>query len=189
MSIRVVTPALSIVSLIEAKHHLRVDQDLDDDDTYIESLIAAAQGWIDGPAGWLGRSIGPQLLDYRPDRPCSSVIELPYGPVLAIDAAWIGGTSVPVDGWTLGDRDFAFDGAVGAGDYRVRYWAGYGKPIDQPGEDGVKWTPDAPEPIKQAVLLLVGQWWMVREAVNVGNIVNQMPFAVEALLQPYRVWR
>jgi uncharacterized phiE125 gp8 family phage protein len=44
-----------------------------------------------------------------------------------------------------------------------------------------------PEPIKQAILLLVGAWFENREAVLTGTIVATLPFAVDALLAPYRV--
>ena len=37
-----------------------------------------------------------------------------------------------------------------------------------------------------AILLLIGHFYANREAVNVGNIVTQMPLAVDALMQPYR---
>ena len=30
--------------------------------------------------------------------------------------------------------------------------------------------------------LLIGHWYANREAVNVGNIVSELPFAVETLL-------
>ena len=42
---------------------------------------------------------------------------------------------------------------------------------------------------RQAVLLLTGQWYRNRMAVNVGNIVNHMPFGVTALIDPYRSLR
>lgn len=45
----------------------------------------------------------------------------------------------------------------------------------------------APRPILQAMLLLVGHLYANREAVNVGNIVNTMPYAVEWLLSSYVV--
>ncbi|EAO2313199.1 phage gp6-like head-tail connector protein [Salmonella enterica subsp. enterica serovar Senftenberg] len=42
--------------------------------------------------------------------------------------------------------------------------------------------------VKAAMLLLIGQWYANREAVNIGNITSEIPFAVEALLQPYRIY-
>lgn len=45
-----------------------------------------------------------------------------------------------------------------------------------------------PEPIRQAMLLLIGHFYENREAVNVGNIVTEFPLGVDALLFPYRVF-
>lgn len=42
--------------------------------------------------------------------------------------------------------------------------------------------------VKAAMLLLIGHWYANREAVNIGNITTEVPFAVEALLQPYRIY-
>ena len=42
--------------------------------------------------------------------------------------------------------------------------------------------------VKAAMLLLIGHWYANREAVNIGNITTEIPFAVEALLQPYRIY-
>lgn len=42
--------------------------------------------------------------------------------------------------------------------------------------------------IRAAMLLLICHWYSNREAVNIGNITTAVPFAVEALLQPYRIY-
>ena len=42
-----------------------------------------------------------------------------------------------------------------------------------------------PEPIRQAMLLLVGHWYENREAT--GTAKDQTAFSVHALLSPYRV--
>jgi len=44
------------------------------------------------------------------------------------------------------------------------------------------------EDIETAMLLLIAHWYENREAVNVGNITSTFDFAVEALLQPYRIY-
>lgn len=59
----------------------------------------------------------------------------------------------------------------------VRFTAGYGA---SPG--------DIPEPIRQAMLLLIAHWYENRETVNVGNITSELPFTTAALLAPYRVY-
>ncbi|VYT92884.1 phage gp6-like head-tail connector protein [Metakosakonia massiliensis] len=44
------------------------------------------------------------------------------------------------------------------------------------------------EDVKAAMLLLIGHWYANRESVVVGQTVAEVPFAVEALLQPYRIY-
>lgn len=59
----------------------------------------------------------------------------------------------------------------------ITYVAGYGS------------TGDAvPATIRQAILLLVGQWYENRENANVAAQFNQMPMAVDALLATERAW-
>lgn len=40
--------------------------------------------------------------------------------------------------------------------------------------------------LRRAMLLLIGAWNENREAVNVGNIVNEMPFGVRSILERHR---
>lgn len=180
MSVVVVEPSAPVVTLQEMERHLA---DLpDEDQQYVSLLIAAATAWIDGPAGWLGRAIGPQLLEYRDDEPCSSLVALPFGPVIEIETAWIDGETVNLD-------DPNLLGPImmpGSGRYRIRYWAGYGR---RDPDDEAHWISLAPPPIKVAIMMLVAQWYNVRENVITGTITSEMPFAVDALLQPYRVYR
>lgn len=42
--------------------------------------------------------------------------------------------------------------------------------------------------VKAAMLLLIGHWYANRESVAIGQTVAEVPFAVEALLQPYRIY-
>lgn len=42
--------------------------------------------------------------------------------------------------------------------------------------------------IKAAILLCISQWYSNREGVVVGETVSEMPIAVQALLQPYRIY-
>jgi uncharacterized phiE125 gp8 family phage protein len=53
------------------------------------------------------------------------------------------------------------------------------------------WTvaDDVPEPIRQALFLLVGYWNENREAVLVGTISKELEFSVGALLRNERVFR
>jgi len=52
----------------------------------------------------------------------------------------------------------------------IRFVAGYGSTATS-----------VPAPLLQGMRLLVGTWYANRESVNVGNIVNELPFATAAL--------
>jgi uncharacterized phiE125 gp8 family phage protein len=191
MFVRVITPPAPFLTWEETQPHLRCD---DEEQVYVEGLIAAACAWLDGPDGWLGRAIGVQTLElvdcaFGNDR-------LPFPPIVEIESiTYLGPDDV---NHVLAEADYRLllngsisppiNGSwpsVGSSSEAVRvvYVAGYADTGDDPPASTV------PPAIKQAVLLLIGQWFYNRAAVNVGNIVNQMPFAVEALLGPYRVWR
>ena len=146
MRVVVVTPPEPIVSWEEARAHLRLDSD--EEEAYVTALVAAAQQWIDGPAGWLGRAIGVQTLKIDASERRAGC-PLPFPPFIDV-----------VEG------DVAAEGSV-------TYRAGY---------------ETIPAPIKQAVLLLVGQWYSYRGNVAEEGRPAEMPMAVEALLSPYRVW-
>lgn len=60
--------------------------------------------------------------------------------------------------------------------------AGY-SPVTLTYQAGYETTP---ADLISAQLLMVGHWFANREAVNVGNITTEVPFAVEALCRPYR---
>lgn len=58
----------------------------------------------------------------------------------------------------------------------IRYTAGFGPA-----------AADVPADIVAALKLLLGHLYENREAVNIGNIVNELPFAVDALIAPYEL--
>lgn len=98
MKVVVITPPEPIVSLELAKAHLRVDDD--DSDALIAVYIAAAQGAIDGPAGWLGRAIGVQTLELRLPDFFAENWRTPSGFIWE-DGAWTDWEVWPFDAITL----------------------------------------------------------------------------------------
>lgn len=189
MRVVVVTPPEPVVSLEDAKEHLRVDHD--DDDALITGLVAAAIGHLDGPSGWLGRALGRQTMELTLDSFAglegSGIIRLPFPPVASvaavkyIDRTGIEQTADPatyrlIDGALLAP---VFNGRwpLTRCDYesvRVTYLAGY---------------LELPQPIRVAILMLVAQWYAGRDSVTRDEqIPRTLPFGVEALLAPYRVW-
>ncbi|RZJ06113.1 MAG: phage gp6-like head-tail connector protein [Brevundimonas sp.] len=188
MNVLVVTPPERLVSLDDMKAHLRVTTD--DEDDLIGAYIDAAGSWLDGPHGWLGQCIGPQVLEVRygngrglTDWAFRSALTPPMGPLLSVVEVeyWDReGVAQPLDVEGLYVEDGQVQGyagaawVLGANRVRLRYRAGF-DPV--------------PKSICQAVKLLVGQWFRNRSAINVGNIVNELPNGVKALLGPYWIRR
>lgn len=178
-------PATEPVDLATAKLHCRVDSS--DEDGMIEALIAAARAHIEDATG---RALVERTLELRVDA-WPTRLYLPAPPamrivsVTAIDDA---GAAAVLESAAYALRtgvepgyvvfDSALRPAVDLADFagvRVRYVAGYGA------------ASDVPTPLKQALLLLVGHWYANREAVGQSNQAA-LPFAVEALIAPYRVY-
>ena len=185
-------PAAEPVSVSEAKSHLRVD--ISDDDTLIGTLITAARVHVEQH---LKRALVTQTWELVLDGfPASPEIRLPMPPLASV-------TSI-----SYTDKDGGA-GSVSSGDYvvdidrepgrivlkngkswpsavlkeaagvRIKYVAGYGN------------AAAVPQPIKQAILLLVGTLYENREDTLVaqGVTVMRLPFGVEMLLYPYKVIR
>lgn len=180
MSVLVITPPEPLVSLEDAKDHLRVTTD--DEDTLIEGYIAAASAWIDGPGGWLGRSFGEQTLELRgnvfgacdrlPYGPVKSIVDIKYVDPQGVEQTLAPATYALADGQLVLTHGAAWPSVRGdAAGVRVRYLAG---------------EASIPPQVRQAVLLLVGQWFRNRMSVVVGTISSELPFGVEALLSPLR---
>lgn len=184
MRVLVTTPPVPFVSLAEAKAHLTVDYE--HEDALITALIAAACAHIDGPEGWLGRSIGQQTLELQR---CGfpTWFDLPYPLVTAV-------TSIVYDDadgaeQTLDDSIYRVYGSVIARAPSASW------PATENAQESVRVTYEAgyeqiPAPIKQAVLLMVGDMFKHRESTQIGAI-NDVPMSmtVDRLLAPYRVWR
>ncbi|RVD15372.1 MAG: phage gp6-like head-tail connector protein [Mesorhizobium sp.] len=188
MDIVVITPPAPVVTLEEAKAHLPVD--FGDDDLLITAMIAAVQGNIDGPDGWLGRAIGVQTLEMRLPSFCgrdgSSCIPLRCPPVTApVSVKYLDGDGVDQTFDSASYRLVGDDMIAPAYNVswpsarldhesiRIRYTAGY---------------EEVPAPIKAAILLHVGHLYANREAVSLENIATELPLGVQWLLSPYRRW-
>ena len=81
---QIVAPAALAVSLDEAKEHLRVDHDAEND--LITALIQAATAWLDGWSGVLCIALEAQTLELTLDAFPSGCIRLPIGPTTAISS-------------------------------------------------------------------------------------------------------
>lgn len=186
-----------VLALQDAKDHLRVD--FNDDDDVIESYIATAIANIDGRDGWLGRAIGNQTWELRLSRfPREKEIRIPLPPLIEVESV----TYYDGDGLqTLSADDYEIVGAGGFGKARlvlkagkawprcgwraenviIRFRAGYVSDSSPP-------VSTVPAPILTALKHQVAAMYENREAVVVNATVAKLPGGVEALLAPLRVW-
>jgi uncharacterized phiE125 gp8 family phage protein len=184
--VRVTEPTVEPVSLSEVKQHLRIDQEFNDDDSYLLSLVTASRQYVEN---YVDRTlIRTQLrmkLDFFPvwDLP------LPRPPVMP-DAVIVQYTPSDVAlGYALTeyanfrtDRDSTpcilrpqwngtWPSCRGAeNDVVISWWAGY-------GTTGA----DVPVPARHAMLLILSHWYRNREAVSESRFAP-VPMSAETLL-------
>jgi uncharacterized phiE125 gp8 family phage protein len=186
--VRTAAPAATLVSLEEAKLHCSVDDEDTAQDALINGLIAAATEHLDGYTGILGRALVTQ--SWRQDYDgFESRLRLPLGPIASVSSLTYYDQDNTQQTLSVAAYELLTDGA---GPYitlkSLQTWPGSYRrsaAVSVTFVAGVE--PEAvPAPIKTAILLMVGHWFANREAVNVGNIVSELPMAVDALLRPYR---
>ena len=216
MSVVVISPPLEIVSLDLAKQHLRVENDADD--TLIEVYIASAQAAIDGPMGWLGRCVGPQMLETRFDGFSTPIwswgfdtqglfwnsgddfaflnaawpagrITLPYPPLISVVSV-IYEDSNGVDVTLPSAAYLATDEGLDSA-YGTNFPSGRweANAVRVRYQAGYDITPPA---IVAAVLLMIGDLYSNRGTVETGlraaAVSIPMSTTVQNLLGPFRVW-
>ncbi len=175
-------PSAEPVTTQEAKNHLKVDYD--EDDLLIAILIQAAREWIERRTG---RSLITQTrtakLDYFPR--CNK-IRLPYGKVSSVTS--ISYYNESEQSTTLSASDYWTDFTNDISRIVVRnYWPAT---FDMPNAVTIVYTAgygaagsNIPQPLKQAMLLIIGHLYEHRE--QVGDIMHEVPFGVETLVGSY----
>ncbi len=188
--VRTIAPAETPLTLSEAKTHCRVDSS--DEDTLLNALISAATEHLDGFSGLLGRALITQSWRQDFDRfeACmrlpldrvSSITSIKYfddtnteqtvaASVYSLHTDALGPYIKPNDGeyWPSGVH--ARDDAV-----QITFVCGYGD------------AAAVPQPIKQAMLLMIEDWYDTRSSAIYGTTATEAPIAAPAwaLLQPYR---
>lgn len=186
-------PEVEPVTVSEVKSHLRIDGS--DEDTLLALYIKAAREHVETITrrALISQQWQLTLDDWWDD----DYLEIPLPPLIRIDSlsyrdeagdvntvssssyvvvddydpgriAWAEGVSAPTS------ELYPYGGVM------ITFTAGYGTSGD-----------DVPEGIRQAIRLLAGFYYENREAAVVGSastMIVQIPFAVDALLAPYRVW-
>jgi uncharacterized phiE125 gp8 family phage protein len=191
MTLKIITaPVAEPITLEEAKLHLRVD--VDDDDDLIEALITAARETAEHLTG---RSLITQtwerLLDAFPEAeielgraPVQSITSITYvdeagdEQTMAAEDYSLDASTIP--GWVLPSASLAsWPNALDtANAVRVRFVCGY-------GADGSA----VPAGIRAWMKLQIGTLYKMRESVVAGVSVTDLSSTyAERLLDPYRLW-
>jgi uncharacterized phiE125 gp8 family phage protein len=202
--VRIVAPASPIVSLAEAKAHLRVDGT--GDDARISAALDAAESWLDGWSGVLGRCCVSQTWRIVLPR-LYGTVRLPFPQASDAEVTWIDTegadrTVDPADYAIFADARGSFLEPVGAAQWptsladrrdavRVTAVYGYGDPGDVPEaiRTAVKFRAQALfEMMRANPALKVDQVDGVgrREWDTSGSLIRSLETASDALISPFR---
>ena len=175
-------PTVEPVSLIEAKAHLRVTHA--DDDTYISTLIKSARCTVEQFCGAaLIEQSWSLFQDYWPEQ---GIVQLPLSPIMSIVDILIYGED---DGAAVLDPAHYF---LDSASKPARLVLRQSRSVPTPGRRAngveVKFTAgfgaaaaSVPTPIKQAVLIMIADWYAARGDVDAGAL----PLSARSLLSPY----
>lgn len=181
----VTAPAAEPVSLTEAKAHCRIDGTADD--ALLTALIKAAREHVEIITG---SALVTQTLDIKYDS-FGPQIDLPHPPLQSVTSIkYLDDSGVEQ---TLASSVYR----VNADRYPASITLDYNQawpnlyPVSSPVTvrlvAGYGAASAVPQPIKQALLLLVGHWYENREESIAAVSLQPIPTGVAALLAGYRV--
>lgn len=182
-------PTIEPVTFAEAKSFCRIDTSENDDNALLTALIKAAREWCQVYTGRTFMATTYTLtLDCFPrgairldNPPIQSVTHLKYYDITGTQQTW-SSANYSVDTASEPGRLILAYNVVWPSIrnlenvVEVRYVAGYAS------------AAVVPQSIKQAMLLLVGQMYEFREPEITGTIIAKVEFAVESLLNPFRIY-
>lgn len=191
----ITAPPVEPVTLAEAKAHLRIDHS--DEDEMVAALIVAARQHIDGKDGWLGRALVTQTWQLALTAFPAGGIRVPLPPLIEVESITYLDTSGATQ--TLAQAAYQVTGTEPAmilpaygttwpttrwqpEAVKVRFIAGYAPGAGSPTD----YRENVPQAIRQAMLLLITHWYENRGATT-EHTASLLPFAVQALLTPYKV--
>lgn len=175
-----------VISLAEAKLHLRVDHNTEDD--LISALITAAREHVEK---YLNLAVVEKSLTLYLDAfPSGNVIELPYSNLIGIDSVKYRDGSGALQTWD--PSNYTEDTASNPGRLIKAYNVSWPNTLGHPQAVEITYTagyggspPEVPQPIIAAMMLVIGDLYEHREAVkDTQSYVNP---TVDRLLHFYRV--
>jgi uncharacterized phiE125 gp8 family phage protein len=175
-------PGAEPVSLAEAKAFLRLEHD--DEDGLVAALITAARLHVEAATR---RLLVTQNWRIVRDRWPGGIVPIPLAPLQSV----VGVRLFPEEGAaaTVPSADYWLDAAsTPARLVARRGFREPGRPVAGIEIDVVAGYGDAaevPEPLRQAIRLLVAHWFEDRLLVGAADLL--LPKTVDALIAPYRV--
>ena len=178
-------PTGTAISLAEAKQHLRVDSDYDDDNAYITALIGVATNQVEE---FTRRRLITQTYNLYFDV-FPPYIDLQLGIVQSLTHVKYYDNSNSLV--TLAASEYDLDDKIKPGRIYQSNNGSFPDTYERPNAVEVEFVvggtaDDVEDAIKQAMLIIVGRYYEQRQDVVVGTIATELPLMVEYMLTPYR---
>ena len=181
---KLITPALPVVTFAEADEHLRLDGDASQQ-AYVEGLVAAATAHLEDV---IEQAFGAQTWESTLATFPAGEILLPLGPLISVASvmyddidgveATVSSTNYVADtvrnpGYVVPNSGYSWPATLSGGinSVRIRFVAGQSP---------------TPAQVKPSVLLLVEHWYNHRAAVS-GLNLSEMPIGVYPLIASLRL--
>lgn len=182
---QIVEPTVEPVTVAELKAHARITND--EEDVKLAGYITAAREHIEGLTG---RALATQSRETSLDWfPCFSVIRFGRAPLISVESVkYLDGDGVEQ---TLAASEYVVDVRSEPGELQLALNASWPKTANLRNCVRISYTcgyASTPAVLKQAVLFLAAHWYEQGLPVNVGNIVNQIPHTLDAILWANRVF-
>lgn len=191
MNLQVIVPITTEpISLTIAKAHLRVIDTVEDN--LISNLIKVARETAENITN---RALATQTLELTlPEFPIGN-IRLPRSPIQGVTSIKYKDSTGLID-TTWPAENYIVDTAMEPVEIALAYGKTYPSFIEYPSGAikiiyvaGYNTTTNiCPLSIKQAMLLLISTLYESRENVIIGQTISEIPFGVNALLYPYKIF-
>tara|TARA_R110001606_G_scaffold339715_2_gene487828 strand:- start:643 stop:1260 length:618 start_codon:yes stop_codon:yes gene_type:complete len=179
-------PVSTAITLAEAKQHLRVDSDFDDDNAYITSLIGVATNLVEQ---FTRRRLITQTYNLFYDN-FPPYIDLQVGIIDSITHIKYYDSDNVIQ--TLAASEYDLDKRINPGRVYQSKTGSFPGTYDRPNAVEIEFvvgetSADVEDAIKQAMLITVGRYYEQRQDVVLGTIATELPLMVEYILTPYRL--